>query len=57
MRVTLLAAQENPESDERLPRGAVRDKIPVRYNGADTVLTFEVKPDGPNKADFPLTSP
>jgi hypothetical protein len=57
VRVTLLAAQENPESDERLPRGAVKDKIPVRYNGADTVLKFEVKADGPNKADLALTSP
>ena len=57
VRVTLMAAQPNPESDERFPRGAMRDKIPVRYNGAEPVLSWEVKPDGPNKADFALTSP
>src|ERR1700730_12691428 len=29
VRVTFMAAQPNPESDERFPPGAVKDKIPV----------------------------
>jgi hypothetical protein len=57
VRVSLFAQQQNPESDAPLPPGAVKDKIPVRYNGVEPVLKFEVKPNGPNKADFDLTSP
>jgi hypothetical protein len=49
--------QEAGSSDERRPRGGwpVKEKIPAKYS-VNSVLTFEVKADGPNQADFPLTS-
>jgi hypothetical protein len=55
--ITVLAPEVG-QGDERPPRGGwpLKDTIPARYNN-QTKLTFEVKADGGNKADFPLTSP
>ncbi len=56
VRIFALARQVGT-GDERPPRGGwpTKDKVPARYNER-TELEFEVKPDGPNKADLPLTS-
>jgi hypothetical protein len=44
--------------DERPPRGGwpQQDQVPDRYNNKSE-LTRDVKPDGPNEFDFPLTKP
>jgi hypothetical protein len=57
VRISVLS-QQSGGSDERPPRGGwpLKDKIPGRYND-DTKLIFEVTPNGPNNADFALTSP
>jgi hypothetical protein len=57
-RVRISALSQNAgEGDKRPPRGGwpVKDKVPARYS-ENTPLTFEVTPNGPNKADFDLTT-
>jgi hypothetical protein len=57
VRITIMK-QEVGTGDERPPRGGwpLAEQIPDRYNEKSD-MTFEVKADGPNKANFPLTKP
>ena len=46
-----------PQGDDRTKEGGiVTDRVPPRYRGSETTLTFEVVPGGSKEANFDLTS-
>jgi hypothetical protein len=55
--VSLVTAKAEQTGDRR-GGPAMEDKVPSKYNGfgGQTVLTFDVPPEGTTKADFALTS-
>jgi hypothetical protein len=53
-KVQISVAVDDPDSDAG--PGLVADKVPSRYRGADTKLSFEVSAAGTDQADFALTT-